>query len=95
METESDVSSENSGDEFDSKLPNKKKLPKSSGGLTALATCGIEFASAIIVAVLFGEWLDKYFNKSPLFLVIFFLLGSLAGYFNVLRFINSNENRKF
>ncbi|MDR2107611.1 MAG: AtpZ/AtpI family protein [Holosporaceae bacterium] len=50
-----------------------------------IASCGIEFVSAIAVGVCIGLWLDKRFDKFPLFLIAFFLFGCVAGYFNVLK----------
>ena len=46
---------------------------------------GVELFSAILVGVIIGIILDKYFNTSPLFLFIFLLLGSFAGLLNVFR----------
>ena len=46
---------------------------------------GVELFSAILVGVIIGIILDKYFNTSPLFLFIFLLLGSFAGLLNVYR----------
>ena len=57
--------------------------------LISIATCGVEFASAIVVGVFIGAWLDKYFDKFPLFFIIFFILGSIAGYLNVLRYMDN------
>ena len=45
----------------------------------------VELFSAILVGVIIGIILDKYFNTSPLFLFIFLLLGSFAGLLNVYR----------
>ena len=46
---------------------------------------GVELFSAILVGIIIGILLDKYFNTSPLFLFIFLLLGSFAGLLNVYR----------
>ena len=59
-----------------------------------IASCGVEFASAIAVGTLIGIWLDRYFNKSPLFLIIFFIIGCIAGYFNVLRYAADSYNKE-
>ena len=57
--------------------------------LVNVATCGIEFASAIVVGVFIGQWLDKYFDKFPLFFIMFFIFGGIAGYLNVLRYMDN------
>ena len=45
----------------------------------------VELFSAILVGVIIGILLDKYFDTSPLFLFIFLLLGFFAGLSNVYR----------
>ncbi|MBQ3564607.1 MAG: AtpZ/AtpI family protein [Alphaproteobacteria bacterium] len=55
--------------------------------------CGLEFFSCVAIGVFFGVWLDKKVGTSPLFLVIFLFLGSIAGYLNIKRYIQ-NENEK-
>jgi F0F1-type ATP synthase assembly protein I len=59
--------------------------------ITSVAACGVEFVSAVAVAVLLGLQLDKYFELSPLFLVIFFIFGCFAGYVNVIRRLASMD----
>jgi ATP synthase protein I len=54
----------------------------------SVASCGVEFVSAVIVGILIGAWIDKYFDTLPLFLILFFLLGCISGYFNVLKHID-------
>ncbi|MDR2681827.1 MAG: AtpZ/AtpI family protein [Holosporaceae bacterium] len=58
-----------------------------------MTTCGVEFVSAVAVGIFLGVMLDKYFEKSPLFLIIFFLLGCVAGYWNILKYICSMSNK--
>jgi F0F1-type ATP synthase assembly protein I len=55
------------------------------GQLASIASWGVEFVSAIAVGVLIGLWIDKHFDKSPIFLILFFFLGCVSGYFNILR----------
>ena len=45
----------------------------------------IELAVAIILGALFGYWLDQYFGTTPWLMLVFFVLGIFAGFFNVLR----------
>ena len=51
----------------------------------------IEFISAVFVAMAIGMLLDKLWHTMPLFLVIFTVLGSLAGALNVYRFAKTRE----
>ncbi len=46
---------------------------------------GVELVSALIVAVAIGWALDRWLHTLPLFLVIFVLLGGVAGIANVWR----------
>lgn len=45
----------------------------------------VELVSAVVVAVVIGIGLDRWLHTSPLFLVIFMVLGCVAGVRNVWR----------
>ena len=51
----------------------------------------IEFLSAVFVAMAIGLFLDKLWHTMPVFLVVFTVLGSLAGVLNVYRFAKARE----
>lgn len=63
---------DNSGDGFGSAM---------SLGLRAAS----EFAAAIVVGGLIGWQLDRWLGTKPAFLIVFFLLGVVAGIWNVIR----------
>ena len=44
-----------------------------------------ELAAAILVGGFLGWQLDRWFDRSPLFLMIFLILGIVAGFWNVYR----------
>ncbi len=44
-----------------------------------------EFVAGVIVGALLGWQLDKWLNTSPWLLIIFLLLGTVAGFWNVYR----------
>ncbi len=46
---------------------------------------GVELVSALVVAVAIGWGLDRWLHTLPLFLVIFVILGGVAGLLNVWR----------
>jgi len=46
----------------------------------AAGTMGLHIVSAIIVGLVFGYYLDQYFGTKPWLLMIFFLLGVVAGF---------------
>jgi len=53
--------------------------------------CGLEFTSCIFVGVFIGIFIDKKIQCFPLFLIIFLILGCIAGYFNMMRYIGKNR----
>lgn len=58
---------------------------KKSGGAWGYMGIGTQMVAATFVGVAIGWWLDKLTGWSPVFLVIFFLLGSAAGFVSVYR----------
>lgn len=44
-----------------------------------------EFVAGVIVGALLGWQLDKWLNTSPWLLIVFLLLGTVAGFWNVYR----------
>ena len=44
---------------------------------------GFHLVSGIVVGVLIGYYLDKYFNTSPWLTIIFFFFGLAAGFKNM------------
>tara|TARA_Y100000741_G_scaffold330514_1_gene285145 strand:- start:240 stop:515 length:276 start_codon:yes stop_codon:yes gene_type:complete len=50
-----------------------------------------EIVSALIVGVVIGLIVDNYFQTGPIGLIIFFILGSIAGFLNVYRVMRRIE----
>ena len=46
---------------------------------------GTEFVAAVFVASFIGFYIDKWLETTPVFIIIFFFIGSVAGIFNVVR----------
>lgn len=61
--------------------------------LLMVANCGVEFAVAVFIGSMIGLWIDRYFDKFPIFLVIFFLFGCVSGYLNVIRYIETIQKK--
>jgi ATP synthase protein I len=53
------------------------------GGLTV----GIELFAGILGGLLLGYGLDTWLGTRPLFLIVFFLLGAVAGMLNAYRYL--------
>lgn len=51
----------------------------------ALSTVGLSFVIAIALGTAAGVWIDRTFGTGPWGLLIFFVLGFLAGVLNVYR----------
>ena len=52
-----------------------------------------EIVAALVVGVGIGIIVDNYFNTQPFGLIIFFILGSLAGFLNVYRVMRRIEKQ--
>lgn len=65
------------------------KVPELSGQELSASNLGfrvlVEFLSAILVGTLIGWQIDKWAHTGPIFLVIFLLLGMVAGLVNIYR----------
>ena len=46
---------------------------------------GTELVAAVAVGSIIGFILDNWFGTKPLFIILFFLLGSAAGIYNVIK----------
>lgn len=50
-----------------------------------LSTLGIEIGIALAIGILIGWFLDRLFGTRPLFMIIFMILGIVAGFRNIVR----------
>ncbi|MDR3408084.1 MAG: AtpZ/AtpI family protein [Methylovirgula sp.] len=69
--------------------PDGIKVPELSGQELSASNLGfrvlVEFFSAILVGTLIGWQIDKWAHTGPIFLIIFLLLGMVAGLVNIYR----------
>lgn len=54
---------------------------------------GVEFTSGILVGTLIGRGIDIYFETYPWGLVIFIVLGIMAGGLNIYRLLDKNWDK--
>ena len=66
---------------------------KNSQGISFAFRIGVEIVAAIIVGVVIGIYVDKYLGTKPFGLIIFFILGALAGFLNIYRVMRRIENQ--
>lgn len=73
----------------------KRSLIKTVGLVSSM---GISVALAIIIGVVFGRQLDKWFGTHPIFFFIFLFFGIAAGFRNIYiiagREIRKNDHDK-
>ena len=68
-----------------------ESIPKGSNGAGFGFKISTEIVAALIVGVGIGILVDNYFNTKPFGLIIFFILGALAGFLNVYRVMRRIE----
>ena len=67
-------------------ISNKKNEPNSFGKVMKVM---VEIVAAMAVGLGIGILIDNYFETRPVFIIVFFLLGSAAGILNVFRVAKS------
>lgn len=67
--------------------------PKKERGPWSFISVGTQMVAATFVGAGIGSWLDKLTGMSPLFLIVFFLLGSAAGFVSVYRAFRDGEEQ--
>ena len=72
-----------------SSSPDATNAPKPIGKIMKVV---VEIVAAMAVGLGIGILADNYFETRPLFIIIFFLLGSAAGILNVFRVAKSLQN---
>lgn len=79
-------------EEFEDRLDDARKTRKSkeapkrkNSGLNVAFKIATDLVAAIAVGVGIGWGLDSWLSTKPLFLLIFFLIGTAAGLLNVIR----------
>ena len=71
--------------------------PKQSGegaSLGAFAGLGLQFAVSIVLFVYLGQWLDRRFGTSPLFLLLGLFVGAGGTFYSMVRRLNAAQKRE-
>lgn len=66
-------------------LKSKELKKEGSSSMGIALKMGTEFVAAVFVASFIGFHVDKWLQTTPIFIIIFFIIGSVAGIFNVVR----------
>jgi F0F1-type ATP synthase assembly protein I len=66
--------------------PQPPETPRQkAASIGALSSVGLSFVLAIVLGAWFGYLLDTWFGTGPIFFLLFFVLGMVAGGLNVYR----------
>jgi ATP synthase protein I len=63
----------------------RKRAREGSRGMGPGLSMGVELVAAVLVGAAVGWALDRLFNSGPWLLIVFFLLGMVAGLRNAMR----------
>lgn len=55
---------------------------------------GFQLAATVVGGLLFGNWLDKKFETLPWLTIAGLVIGSIGGFYNLIRILNWKEARK-
>ena len=68
-----------------SKAYNKKPQPSGTSLLGVAFKMSTELVAAVLISTFIGFILDSWFDTKPILIIIFFLIGVVAGITNVFR----------
>ncbi|OLO42276.1 hypothetical protein BTR23_03370 [Alkalihalophilus pseudofirmus] len=66
-----------------------KKAPKPYRAMALMTAITSYLVGPVIVGVLVGRWLDSFFDKSPLFMIIGLFLGLGSGIYGLIQLLGS------
>ena len=78
--------------EFSEKNPNEKE--KRGLFMGSAFRLGTELVAAVVVGTIIGFILDNWFGTKPLLIILFFLFGSAAGIYNVIKTAKKMQENK-
>lgn len=55
---------------------------------------GFQLAATVIGGLLLGSWLDKKYGLTPWLTVSGLIVGSVGGFYNLIRLLDWNQKRK-
>ncbi len=66
-------------------MPNKQPSKINYRKIAALSSLGLMLPSSIAVGLFLGYYLDKLFGTQPWLLLVFFILGTVSGFYSLIR----------
>jgi ATP synthase protein I len=70
------------------------RATKRAYGAFAASTAGLELGISVAVGLLFGYWLDGKAGTAPWLMLVFMVLGLVAGFRGVLRAVHRAQNEE-
>lgn len=77
----------------DSIAPAAQSAKRAFNALSA-SSIGLELGISVVLGLLCGNWLDQRLGTSPGFLLLFLVLGLVAGFRNVLRAVRRADRAR-
>jgi F0F1-type ATP synthase assembly protein I len=72
-------------------MPHKPETPNGELNPGTFAGVGLQFAVAIVLFVLLGQWADRKFDTRPVFLMLGVFVGGGAAFYNLYRRITAAQ----
>lgn len=79
------------------KEPFKTSLKKGDPFLIAFGiygAVGFQLAISVVGGLLLGNWVDKRLETSPWLALLGLIIGSIGGFYNLIKLLNWNQQRK-
>jgi len=73
-------------------MPDKQTSKPNYRKIAVLSSLGLMLPSSIVVGLFIGYLLDKLFGTQPWLLLVFFLLGTISGFYSLLRGLNKYKD---
>lgn len=55
---------------------------------------GMQLVISVVVGIFAGQWLDEKLGTGPWLMIIGLLLGTVAGFYNLIRILNNFQKKK-
>jgi F0F1-type ATP synthase assembly protein I len=73
-------------------MPRKPQSTNEELNLSTFAGVGLQFAVAIVLFVLLGQWADRHFGTRPVFLLLGLFVGGGGAFYSLYRRITLAQN---
>ncbi len=77
--------------------PKRKRLKEGDSFLAAFGVygaVGFQLAIAVVGGLYLGQWADQRLETTPWLTLIGLIIGSIAGFYNLIRIVNWKQRKK-